>query len=428
MMSLAYAAVWLFVFVLPWENVIVLPGLGTISKLMGMVALGLAMLAAVVSGRLRRWRLFHVSAALFVIWAGWGLYWGKLRSIGDIDLVTDKFRTYVQLFLVLWMMWELSTTVRRQRGLFLAYVLGCYIAAINTIMVYRTEVGIVRRFAAQGFDPNDLAMTVALGIPMAWYLSLTVERRALQWVARLYLPLAIIVLGLTGSRGGMVAGIVALSVIPLTMVRLTPRRMAAGIVMIAASGVLAVAYVPQTALERLASTGQQVEEGNLNGRMRIWKAGLQALEEKPLLGHGTGAYNLAALPYLGYRRPAHNSYLSVMVEQGLLGFFLYMTMFFSVYAALRRLPLVERRFGLVLLATLLIAMLPLSWEDRKPVWFILAALLGLAEAILAARRTAAQPMARPRPPIVRQPLGPRPRSRFVPSAPAAGVADQDVQA
>ena len=34
----------------------------------------------------------------------------------------------------------------------------------------------------------------------------------------------------------------------------------------------------------------------------------------------------------------------------------------------------------VLLATLAVAMLPLTWEDRKVVWFVLAALLGLSQA------------------------------------------------
>jgi len=49
----------------------------------------------------------------------------------------------------------------------------------------------------------------------------------------------------------------------------------------------------------------------------------------------------------------------------------------------------------VLLATLVIAILPLSWEDRKPVWVILAALLGLSEAWVAGNGGAVQQL-RPR--------------------------------
>ena len=32
MNSLAYAALWVFIFALPWQNLIVLPGIGTISR------------------------------------------------------------------------------------------------------------------------------------------------------------------------------------------------------------------------------------------------------------------------------------------------------------------------------------------------------------------------------------------------------------
>jgi hypothetical protein len=50
-----------------------------------------------------------------------------------------------------------------------------------------------------------------------------------------------------------------------------------------------------------------------------------------------------------------------------------------------RLPSFERRFGLVLLATLVVAMLPLSWDDQKSVWFVLAVLLGLSQAVMVGR-------------------------------------------
>ena len=50
------------------------------------------------------------------------------------------------------------------------------------------------------------------------------------------------------------------------------------------------------------------------------------------------------------------------------------------WLAVLRLPVLERRFALVLLATLAVAMLPLTWEDHKQVWFILAVLLGMSQA------------------------------------------------
>ncbi|HVD33697.1 MAG TPA: hypothetical protein VNC19_08985, partial [Gemmatimonadales bacterium] len=73
-------------------------------------------------------------------------------------------------------------------------------------------------------------------------------------------------------------------------------------------------------------------------------------------------------------------FVSVLVEEGLVGFLLYLSMLIAVFRAILRLPPLERRFGLVVFATLIVAMLPLTWEDRKVVWVILASLLGLAQA------------------------------------------------
>ncbi len=71
--NVAYAALWLFCFAVPMENVVVIPGFGTLSQLMGAVALLLALLATVVNARVRRIQTFHILALLFVILAGLGV-------------------------------------------------------------------------------------------------------------------------------------------------------------------------------------------------------------------------------------------------------------------------------------------------------------------------------------------------------------------
>jgi hypothetical protein len=101
------------------------------------------------------------------------------------------------------------------------------------------------------------------------------------------------------------------------------------------------------------------------------------------------------------------------VEEGIPGFFLFMLMFAAVFFSLLRLPLLERRFTLVLLATLMIAMAPLTWEDQKVVWFVLAVLLGLAQAMGIPRRVVvAQPVPASRGRIPARPVRPVARPAF----------------
>jgi O-antigen ligase len=414
MSSVAYAALWIFVFSLPWEKTLALPGLAIVARATGGVALGLTVLTVVLSGRIRRWHLVHVAALLFWIWAGLELF---LFHAGD--RLPYKFWTYGQLILVVWIIWELAPSEARVRGLLTAFVLGAYVAAFETVKLYRREAGDLRRFAAGGLDGNDLAMVLALALPMAWYLGMTYRQPLLRWACRAYLPVAILTVGLTGSRGGMLTTTVALLSIPLSMTKLSPGRLATSVVMLALAGTLAVMYVPETLFQRLATTRTEVEGGTYGGRGKLWKAGLAVLPENPVFGYGTGGFKSAITPRLGpASQVAHNSYLSVLVEQGIVGFTLYMTMFVAVFVAILRLPRAERRFALVLLATLGIAMFPLTWEDRRPVWFVLAALLGLAQASIAVRSVAARAgtVARTVPGVARPRVARSPERPAVPGA------------
>jgi O-antigen ligase len=422
MIALAYVALWGFVFTIPWENVVVIHGVGAISRLLGMVAVGFALLAVVVTGRFRRWHLVHVAALLFLVWSGCNYLF-----FGGTDSISKKFLTYVQLVVVLWMVWELAVSRSRQLNLLVAYVLGAYVAAFDTILVYRHHAGGVRRFAAEGFDPNDLAMALALAIPMAWYIGMTHRRVLVRWAGRAYLPIGLMAIGLTASRGGMLASVVALLIIPMTMTKLSPQRLATIMVMVCLAGALAVAYIPSTVLTRLESTRSEVAGGRLGGRGKIWVAGVRAFTLRPLAGYGPGAFKSAVRPSLGsLSQVAHNTFLSVLVEEGLIGFILFMTMFVSVFRAIRRLPLLERRFTLSLMATLGVAMLPLSWDDNKSVWFVLAALLGFATAFASTYVPAAASdghdlQSRWRPALARMPRGVGVGSRQGLRAPTGGA-------
>jgi O-antigen ligase len=409
MRSVAYAALWIFVFTMPWDWMAAVPGVAVIPRVTGAVALGLTGLAVVISGRLRRWHGFHMAALLFWIWAGIELL---LFHYGE--RLPYKFWTYGQLILMLWIVWEVASSEQRVRSLMTAYVLGAYVAVFETIRLYRREAKALERFAAGGADGNDLAMVLALGLPMAWYLGMTYRQPILRWACRLYLPAAVVTVGLTGSRGGMLATTVALLVVPLSMIRLSPKRLGTAMVVLGAAGVLAIAYTPETLIERLATTGVEVEGGHFGGRGKLWRAGLAVFPENPVFGFGTGRFKTAITPRLGpASQVAHNSYLSVLVEQGIVGFVLYMAMFAAVVLSILRMPLLERRFALVLLATLGIAMFPLTWEDRRALWFVLGALLGLSQALVAGRRVPPPPTPRHMVPVATRPSAvARPRERL----------------
>jgi O-antigen ligase len=197
--------------------------------------------------------------------------------------------------------------------------------------------------------------------------------------------------------------------------------MVGAMVMLIVCGSLAAVYVPRQSLERFSTISSEVEGGHLGGRGAVWLGGLRAFAQRPLLGYGAANFKGAVAPYVGRRIVAHNSYLSVLVEQGIVGFVPWFLMFVAVFRQVRRLPPTERRFGLVLLGALGVALLPLSWEDKKPVWFVLGILAAFAEAMRPGRT--GMPIPQPHPlqavPVPRPGMRPRPRVYPV-SPPAAG--------
>ena len=179
MSAIAYAALWMFVFTLPWENAIVIvPGVGVVTKLTGGLALAATMGIVLISGRVRRWHGMHVAAFLFVTWGAVELVFGHIGQ-----RLPYKWSTYVQLFLVLWIVWELAPSWPRMLGLLTAYVFGAYISALATLLLYRREARQLQRFAAVESDPNNLAMTLARTLRRKPQAALQHARRAMAEAA-----------------------------------------------------------------------------------------------------------------------------------------------------------------------------------------------------------------------------------------------------
>ena len=64
----------------------------------------------------------------------------------------------------------------------------------------------------------------------------------------------------------------------------------------------------------------------------------------------------------------------MLVEQGVLGFTLFLILFLFALRPWDRFSGPDLRFRLVLFSTLVVGLMPLSWDYAKPTWFILAML------------------------------------------------------
>jgi O-antigen ligase len=376
MHRVAFLTLWILVCSMAWEEMVEIAGFGRISRLIGLVAFLAGVASALFAKKVRPLILFHGVVGLFIAWSAASIFW----SVNAQNTYQTSL-TYLQLALLLWLIWELAPTAARQHALLQAYVVGAYLSATYTIALYLTSTAALKRYAASGYNANDLGFTLVLALPMAWYLALSGRQRAMVWLNRLYLPVGLVAVSLTASRGAAIPAAVALLLIPWTLTRRPLGTKIAIAVLLAGSIYFLINLVPATALERLATIPAEIRDGSFSARGRIWRAGWEVFLRNPIVGVGAGNFAEMVESALGEARSPHQSFLSVLVGQGLIGLALFLAIFAVALLPVPRMPPLQRKFWTILVLTLLIGLLPRTWDRRKPTWLVLGVLAVQAAAI-----------------------------------------------
>jgi len=156
---------------------------------------------------------------IFILWNILSVFWSV-----EIDSTIVRIKTYVQLGILSWILWDLYSTQKDLRAALQAYILGAYIAIGSTIFNYFAGQAIEGRYTAAGFNANDLSLTLALGIPLAWHLAVSENNgtkvMSLRLVNYFYVPAAALTIVLTASRGSLLASVPALFFIFVSLHRL----------------------------------------------------------------------------------------------------------------------------------------------------------------------------------------------------------------
>lgn len=157
-------------------------------------------------------------------------------------------------------------------------------------------------------DPNDLAMALLMGLPMALYVANTARSFVVRWAYRAAGALAVYGVYLTNSRGG----VLSLGAISLTysMLRYGLWR---GLLVLPVFGTALVLFAPSRGGEISA------DEESAAGRVEAWYEGFQMLRSHPLFGVG---YNMFTEHHW---LTAHNSFVLAIAELGILGYYVWLS-------------------------------------------------------------------------------------------------------
>jgi O-antigen ligase len=299
--------------------------------------------------------------------------WNAMSVMWSVDVPTSfqQGLTYLQLAVLVYLIWDTIRTHEQLRAAMQAYVLGAWVTVIRLLAdSLPGGAEYQARFTTGSFEVNSLALVLGLGIPFAWYLAVGTQRDRTRFLVAadlVYIPAAVVAVLLTGSRSALVSLLPGLVYVFVWLMRLGASRRLVAVTVLVAGGVFlsTQSLVPERTFERLSTTGAAVTGGDFGGRLGTWRLAYATFADHPLTGIGSGAFRTD-----GTDKAAHNVALRFLVEIGLVGFTLFAAIVIVAVLDARR----QRRALVGLWISLLlmwgIGAAVHNFEDRKQTWLV----------------------------------------------------------
>jgi O-antigen ligase len=390
MRAIALALSLVFSFMIPWEGVIRVASLGNGSKVMGLVLAAFWLLTVLVTQRLRRPGPFQVAAYLFVLWNAASVFWSA-----NPNATLNHVITWAQLLVQAMIWWDLYTTHAAVLAGLQTFVLGAYVAIAGAIVNFFSGDAFYShydRYSPGETNPDGFGFIMVLAIPLAWYLATSAPPSRLGGLWGVinygYIPTAMLGIALSGTRTALIASLPGMIFGLTTLTRIRPLARVTIFLLFTLAVILLLPHVQnERSFQRFSTTASELTEGDLNNRTNIWLEGVVAFADHPLFGIGSNMY-----PSINrWDKAAHNSFLAILVELGIIGFALFAILLTLVLTEAWRLPKWDSRFWLTTLFVWFIGASTLTWGHRKPTWLLFNLVIASA-AIARQRDEAASPL------------------------------------
>lgn|GEM_PF-3874277 len=319
----------LFYFLLPFEYPLASLGTESLLKYVGVLTMGLALIDVASNQQFKIKKDYR--SALMVIWI---LYAG-LTVIWCIS--NSAFATYYPMYarnaLMFVFIAVVEYTEKESKVIRNAFVLG-----IGMLLFYMTFIPEAVQYSAfqsrlelvagsSHLDENYLAalMLVPYGFVVYGLVSQP-ESRIKKIIRAIYCFGCIFYIFATGSRSGLIA----VCMITFFTLAQNSKKRALYIAFIVTILVCAMLYIipllPDNLLQRYSLAAMTGNTSESNDRIQIWEIALNSLKDKGLLfGYGTGAAETIIQASFERKAAVHNFYIAHVLELGLFGFSLFMT-------------------------------------------------------------------------------------------------------
>jgi O-antigen ligase len=190
-------------------------------------------------------------------------------------------------------------------------------------------------------DPHMFSIYLGMALPLALGLSFSGKKK-------IYLILLLVILLadlLTFSRGGYIglaSGLMFFVIFIVWSKKIKIKKVLAGF----ALGIVFLIFILNSPIGNRFLTSFNAKEGSNQGRLEMWKEAVDIIESNPL-GVGLGNYALEIKATADYREPfyAHNFYLDIAAETGIINAIIWIALIVFSISALTLNPSPQRGEG-----------------------------------------------------------------------------------
>ena len=336
---LSFHAVLAFTGVMLLAPQTMVPGLGALRP--ALLAMAVAIGAYLLDRLVRREPILRPTREL---WLSVALLWWAVLTMplstwvgGSVELLTSL---YIKTLIVFWLLGHVVDTPARLKTLVWTLTVLAVPLAVTGIRQYlsgqflKAGAGRIEGYeAALTNNPNDLALTLNMLLPLAVALLLTARTTTVRLVLAGVVVLEVTAIILTFSRSGFVTLAVVGLMLGYRMVRTGRAGLAAGA---AVALVLALPLVPASYLDRLSTIvdTEADDTGSAQARWSDMGAAVSYIGRHPVVGAGLGMDVLALNEERGEHWTAvHDVYLQYGVDLGVPGMLLYVALLAAAIAS-----------------------------------------------------------------------------------------------
>ncbi|MFM2318206.1 MAG: hypothetical protein RLZZ215_827 [Pseudomonadota bacterium] len=367
--KLALICLLMLIFAVPTDGLWSIAGLALV-KVAGLLLFGMVALLLISGDGLRGSPWFFIAVTAYICWMLFSYLWTWMPINYETSLAINSqqsIKGHLYLFMLVLLAFQVIRTEQDFNLALAAYLLGAMGLIYFLVRGYDPTSTTIRH-EIKGFDANETSLQLALGLPMAWYLLLITKSWLLRSLSLIYIPLALYGIFITGSRTGFIAALLGfVGVIPwLWRARFVWKLLVLGFFIIAVIGITSL--VPEKTLDRLFSSGTELSQGTLSSRSITWSRAWLEINEAPIFGNGLSSFRRVINKYnIDYT--AHNSYISIMVEQGIIGLLFYLAVILAVLLQGWRVPAEQRLLIISLLLIAVAGQFTLTLNEKMFIWF-----------------------------------------------------------